>query len=36
MPQDNLYPAILNYDEGILITDIDIIPMNKEYFTNKC
>ena len=30
-----LYPAILNYDEGILITDIDIIPMNKDYFTNN-
>jgi hypothetical protein len=28
-----LYPSILNYKNGILITDIDMIPMNKSYFT---
>jgi hypothetical protein len=28
-----LYPAILNYKNGIMITDIDIIPMNETYFT---
>lgn len=28
-----LYPAILDYKNGILITDIDMIPMNKTYFT---
>ena len=30
-----LYPAILNYENGILITDIDIIPMNKTYFSKN-
>lgn len=28
-----LYPALLNYKNGILITDIDMIPMNSSYFT---
>lgn len=28
-----LYPGILKFNNGILITDIDIIPMNKYYFT---
>ena len=28
-----LYPAILNYSNGILITDIDMLPMNREYFS---
>ena len=27
-----LYPAILDYDGGIVITDIDMIPMNRIYF----
>ena len=27
-----LYPALLPYDNGILITDIDMIPMNNTYF----
>ena len=27
-----LYPAILNYQNGILITDIDMLPMNKTYY----
>jgi hypothetical protein len=26
------YPAILNYNNGIMITDIDMIPMNKVYY----
>lgn len=30
-----LYPSILNYKNGILITDIDIIPMNKSYYTKN-
>ena len=28
-----LYPALLPYQHGILITDIDMIPMNKLYFS---
>lgn len=28
-----LYPAILNYQNGIMITDIDILPMNNTYYT---
>lgn len=27
-----LYPAILDYKNGIMITDIDIIPMNRTYY----
>ena len=27
-----LYPALLNYENGILITDIDMIPMNSNYY----
>ena len=27
-----LYPAILNYSNGILITDIDMLPMNRNFF----
>ena len=27
-----LYPALLNYKNGILITDMDILPMNKTYY----
>jgi hypothetical protein len=30
-----LYPAILNYENGILITDIDILPMNRTYYTKN-
>jgi len=30
-----LYPAILNYDNGIMITDIDILPMNNTYYTTN-
>lgn len=28
-----LYPTILNYKSGILITDIDMLPMNRDYFS---
>lgn len=28
-----LYPCILNYKNGILITDMDMLPMNKSYYT---
>ena len=30
-----LYPCILNYKNGILITDIDMVPMNRFYFTRN-
>lgn len=30
-----LYPAILNYKNGILITDMDILPMNRDYYTKN-
>lgn len=30
-----LYPAILNYKNGIMITDIDILPMNSTYYTEN-
>ncbi len=30
-----LYPAILNYDNGIMITDMDMIPMNNKYYTQN-
>ena len=29
-----LYPALLDYKHGILITDVDMLPMNRTYFTN--
>jgi hypothetical protein len=28
-----LYPCILNYTNGVLITDMDILPMNRTYYT---
>jgi len=28
-----LYPCILNYKNGVLITDIDMLPMNNTYYT---
>jgi len=28
-----LYPCILNYKNGVMITDIDILPMNRTYYT---
>jgi hypothetical protein len=30
-----LYPCILNYNNGVLITDIDILPMNNSYYTKN-
>ena len=30
-----LYPAVLNYSNGILISDIDMIPMNRSYYTKN-
>ena len=30
-----LYPCILNYYNGVMITDIDILPMNSNYYTNN-
>ena len=30
-----LYPCILNYKNGVLITDIDMIPMNNTYYTKN-
>ena len=28
-----LYPSILNYTNGVMITDIDMIPMNRTYYS---
>ena len=28
-----LYPCILNYENGVMITDMDILPMNRNYYT---
>ena len=30
-----LYPAILTYINGILITDMDMLPMNRTYYTKN-
>ena len=30
-----LYPAIMDYKNGVLITDIDNVPLNKTYFTKN-
>jgi len=30
-----LYPALLNYQNGIMITDMDILPMNRKYFSEN-
>ena len=30
-----LYPCILNYKNGIMITDIDDVPLNNTYFTEN-
>ena len=29
------YPSILKYNNGVLITDIDILPMNNKYYTKN-
>lgn len=31
----NLYPCILNYQNGVMITDIDNIPLNRSFFTEN-
>lgn len=28
-----LYPCILNYENGVMITDMDMLPMNRSYYT---
>jgi len=28
-----LYPCLLSYENGVLITDMDMLPMNKNYYT---
>jgi hypothetical protein len=30
-----LYPSILNYENGVLITDINMIPINRTYYTKN-
>jgi len=30
-----LYPCILNYNNGVLVTDMDMLPMNREYYTKN-
>lgn len=30
-----LYPALLDYKNGIMITDMDILPMNRSYYTKN-
>ena len=30
-----LYPCILNYKNGVMITDMDILPMNNTYYTKN-
>lgn len=30
-----LFPAILNYENGILITDMDMLPMNRRYYSDN-
>jgi len=30
-----LYPCLLNYKNGLLITDIDMLPMNSNYYTEN-
>ena len=30
-----LYPCILNYENGILITDMDMLPMNRSYYNEN-
>ena len=28
-----LYPSLLNYENGVIITDMDMLPMNRQYYT---
>jgi hypothetical protein len=30
-----LYPSLMNYTEGVLITDMDIMPMNSAYYVDN-
>jgi hypothetical protein len=30
-----LYPAILNYENGVMITDMDMLPMNRTYYSKN-
>lgn len=30
-----LYPCILNYENGLMITDMDMLPMNRSYYTEN-
>tara|TARA_B100000989_G_C19523938_1_gene465758 strand:- start:1016 stop:1759 length:744 start_codon:yes stop_codon:yes gene_type:complete len=30
-----LYPALLNYKNGIMITDMDMLPMNRHYYSEN-
>jgi hypothetical protein len=30
-----LYPCILNYNNGVMITDMDMLPMNRTYYTEN-
>ena len=30
-----LYPCILNYENGVMITDMDMLPMNRTYYTEN-
>lgn len=30
-----LYPSILNYENGVLITDMDMLPMNSKYYVDN-
>jgi len=30
-----LYPCILNYENGVMITDMDMLPMNRSYYTEN-
>jgi hypothetical protein len=31
----SLYPSILPYDNGVIITDMDMIPMSREYYVDN-
>ena len=30
-----LYPCLLNYENGVMITDMDMLPMNRSYYTEN-
>jgi len=31
----SLYPSVLDFSQGILITDMDMMPMNRKYYVNN-